>query len=57
VELDCAFGMAAPRVPPFDALPPFRVRGDFPLDVGFEFERKVGVGYELEYSNGAYAAY
>ena len=49
--------MAAPRVPPFDALPPFRVRGDFPLDVGFEFERKVGVGYELEYSNGAYAAY
>jgi hypothetical protein len=49
--------MAAPRVSPLDALAPFRVRGDFPLDVGLEFERKVGVGYELAYSNGAYAAY
>jgi hypothetical protein len=57
MELDRALRMAASRVSPLDAFAPFRVRGDLPLDVGLEVERKVGVAYELEYSNGANAAY
>lgn len=49
--------MAAPRLSPLDSLPPFRVRGNQPLDVGLQVEREVLVAYELEYSNGAKAAY